>query len=263
MSEIAIRSLRGTGEPLQWHIGDYGAQPRPGWGINEPNMMDDIVKAGRELEVGHYPVPYHASIAPAGGTKMFHESYHDGWQKVTKTDATSGTANIWIGYSLGALILGDVAAAGELNNCIGMILLSDPAMPKGGAHPACKVPSDRYGCTGSRAISGPFPKYWISASDDPISALSQGNGFRAIASVVTGEPQPFNPGYLNVPAIIDAVRRYLGTPPVDVAGRRVQEAVPSRHVIYASERMPGSTQTYTAFAGTLVKEMINRHKENQ
>lgn len=255
-SDVVLRSLRGTGEPFQGYNGPYGAQPRKGAGINEPNMMDDITIALRNLAVGHYPVPYYASIAPAGGTKMFHESYHDGWRRATLADA-SGKPTIWVGYSLGALILGDLMAAGELANCIGMILLADPLRAPG---ECANEGVDRkfYGCAGQRKISSTRPVYQLSAPDDPISALPRGNGFRLFAQAVTGMPQPLDPGYFNVPEIVGAAKRYLGTPPL-AAGMKAKA---SRHVIYATEKAPGDSRTYTKIGADLAVDMVNRYRSH-
>ncbi|AXH66064.1 lysin B [Gordonia phage Pleakley] len=221
-------------------------------------MMDDITVALRNLDrpVGHYPVPYYASIAPAGGTKMFHESYHDGWRRATLADA-SGQPTIWVGYSLGALILGDLMAAGELANCIGMILFADPLRPAG----VCsnKGPSPReYGCAGNRAIKTSVPVYQFSAPDDPISSLSRGNGFRLLAQAVTGMPQPLDPGYFDINALIGAVRRYLGTPPIAGIPAKV-----SRHVVYRTEKAPGDSRTYTKIGADLAVDLVNNYRRNR
>ncbi|AKJ72350.1 hypothetical protein AU099_gp07 [Gordonia phage GTE8] len=240
MSDIVLRTLRGTGEPL------------------ESPMMTDIVEACAALDVPHRPVQYYASIAPAGGTRMFHESYADGWHRAAKADA-EGPASIWVGYSLGGIIAGDVAAAGELSNCILLILLSDPLRAANQVAPECRVPKDYYGCAGSRYIStGNFPVLSLSVHDDPISSLPRGNGFRQIASVVTGQPQPLAIEQVtNIGAILSAARRYLGTPPNRLVGT---PAIPSRHVVYNTEKMPGAPMTYTQFAARRAKEAILKHR---
>ena len=256
MTEIILRSLRGTGEPLQLPTNpqavDLGS-------VDRPNMMDDLTRAAAVLGVAHKPVPYYASIAPAGGTKMFHESYHDGWRRAELADAED-SPTIWIGYSLGALILGDLMAAGELANCIGMILFADPLrhqrqIDNNGVNPAY------YGAAGNRWIPNLHtPVYSYSAPDDPISALPPGNGFRLLAQAVTGLPQPWNVGYLDMGATLGAVQRYLGTPegvPVIMGTPKI-----SRHVIYGTEKMPGSTRTYTQAGADAVRRIINTHKEN-
>ncbi|AXH50299.1 lysin B [Gordonia phage GrootJr] len=239
MSDIVLRTMRGTGEPL------------------ESPMMNDIVEACRELGVPHRPVQYWASIAPAGGTKMFHESYADGWHRGAVADA-EGPASIWVGYSLGALIAGDLAAAGELANCILMILISDPLRHDRQIAPECRVPRGLYGCAGSRYIpDANFPVVSLSVPNDPISALEHWNGFRQIASVITGTPQRWDVGNANIGAIVDAARRYLGTPPNRLLGT---PAKPSRHVVYNSEKMPGLPVTYTQFAARAAEQAIEDYR---
>lgn len=251
LTDIVVRSMRGTGEPYQNVRGVYGAQP----GNNQGNMMDDVVRAAYAEGVAHIPVDYYASIAPAGGMKMFHETYHDGWRKASLADA-EGVPTIWIGYSLGALILGDLLAAGELANCIGMILFADPLRHRVQID---NTGVDRafYGAAGARWIPNlTQPVYSFSAPDDPISALSAGNGFRLLAQIVTGAPQPWNVGYLDMAATIAACQRYLGTPSIAGAHAKI-----SRHVCYGVERMPGSTMTYTKAGAAAAATIIRKHRE--
>ncbi|WGH20803.1 lysin B [Gordonia phage Commandaria] len=240
MTNIVLRTLRGTGEPL------------------EGGMLGDIVEACERMGVRHRPVQYHASIAPVGGTKMFHESYHDGWHRGAVADA-EGIPSVWAAYSLGALIAGDLAAAGQLSNCIGLILLSDPNRHSKQIAPECRVNPAYYGCVDRRFIRAGYPVWQISVADDPISACSPTNGFRMLAAAVAGRPQPpFHPGFLNIGETLSAVRRYLGTPPVGNTPAR-----PSRHVVYSTERMPGAQHiTYTKFAAMKAEEaIINYRKE--
>ncbi|AET09758.1 hypothetical protein [Gordonia phage GTE5] len=249
--KIVLRSLRGTGEPFQGSIDVLGAQP----GIhNLPNMLDDITRACAEVDVAHYPVPYYASIAPAGGTKMFHESYADGYRRAQLADA-QGLPSIWIGYSLGAGILGDLLAAGDLPNCIGAILLSDYERHSKQIDPACKVNAAHYGCVDRRFITTSAQVVQLSAPDDPISALPATNGFRLLAQAVTGIRQPWNVGFLDLSATLDAVRRYLGTPPIGNAPARA-----STHVGYNRVRMPGSTKTYTQYGAEHAVRMIEEYR---
>ncbi|ATS93103.1 lysin B [Gordonia phage Patio] len=250
---IVLRTLRGTGEPFQGNTGPLGAQPD---GTNGFNMMDDITRRAASLGVAHYPVPYYASIAPAGGTKMFHESYADGYRRAQLADA-DGHPTIWAFYSLGALIGGDLLAAGALGNCVGAILISDPMRHSKQIDPECKVNRAHYGCVDRRFITTTTEFHQISAPDDPISALAATNGFRTLAQAITGVRQPWNVGFLDLNATLDAVRRYLGTPPNAILRT---PARPSRHVIYNSEKMPGSTKTYTGHAADLVEQMIRRHR---
>ena len=251
ITDIALRTLRGTGEPFQSMSGVYGAQPED----NDFNMTDDIVRAARELGVGHYPVNYYASIAPAGGLKRFDESYYNGWNAAARADA-EGIPTIWVGYSLGALILGDLAAAGELNNCIGMVLLADPTRHRSQVGNA-GVPKNNFGCVGERKIPEHIPLSSKVAPDDPIGSLPDENGFRLLAQAVTGIPQSWNLGYVNLGAMLDAVAKYLGTP-----GFGPQRPKASRHVIYNTENEPGLNMTYTKAAGVFVQGIINNHRED-
>lgn len=250
---IVLRTLRGTGEPFQGRSENLGAQPGP---HNLPNMMDDITRRAAKLGVAHYPVPYYASIAPAGGTKMFHESYADGYRRAQLADA-DGHPTIWAFYSLGALIGGDLLASGALANCIGAILISDPMRHSKQIEPECRVNRAHYGCVDRRFITTTTEFHQISAPDDPISALAATNGFRLLAQAITGVRQPWNVGYLDLNATMDAVRRYLGTPPNTVLRTPART---SRHVIYNTEKMPGANKTYTEHAADLVEQMITKHR---
>lgn len=245
MSEIILRTMRGTGEPLQTPTDPLTFTS----GLGQPNMMDDLVRAASAKGVRHEPVDYYAQIAPAGGTRTFQESYHDGWRKAELADG-KGIPTIWAGYSLGALILGDLMAAGELANCVGMILFADPLRH----HEQISNPGvsrSFYGCVGARRIPNNAPLWTYSAPDDPISALAAGNGFRLFAQLVTGAPQRWLPGFIDFGATLAAVERYLGKP-----GKA------SRHVIYGTEKMPQSNQTYTQSGAGAVTFLINNHEEN-
>lgn len=253
---ITLKSLRGTGEDFQGLSGIYGAQPG---GATGSNMMDDVTVALREhLGVVHLPVNYYASIAPAGGTKMFHESYADGWDKAVSSDGDQNPS-IWVGYSLGALILGDLLAAGALKNCIGAILFADPYRPAGVCHNKGVHPGD-YGCAGNRPIIQSdaveqIPVYQFAAPDDPITTLPRGNGFRLFAEIVTGKAQPFNPGYLNLNDIVSATGRYLGTPKTKWTPSKI-----SRHVVYNRENAPGEDRTYTQIAAGLAVDLVENYR---
>lgn len=253
-NEIVLRSMRGTGEPLQSPLvpGDHWSGKLNG----QPNMMDDIVRACADMGVEHRPVDYFASIAPFGGMKMFHETYHDGWRKAELADG-EGRPSIWIGYSFGALILGDLMAAGELANCIGLILLADPLrhqrqVDNQGVNPAY------YGAAGARWIPNlTTPVYSYSAPDDPISALPATNGFRLLAQIVTGAPQKWNVGFIDMGATLGACQRYLGTPSIAGSPAKI-----SRHVIYGIENMLGTKTTYTKAAATAAAKIITEHRSN-
>lgn len=218
--KFMVRSLRGTGESLG--------------GVN---MMTPIVTALQAIGATHQPIPYPASIAPAGGTKMFHESVADG-RALARIANEDGIPSIWIGYSLGAYILGDLLDEGILDNCFGAILISDPKRAKGQVHPDCKVRNDLYGIAGARPIQMENV-HSFSAHNDPISALPYNNGMRAIADIITGGSQPWQLGYVDVGQMLGALGRYLGRGPI---GRIPAE--PSRHVIYDTENMPGQSVTY-------------------
>ncbi|AVE00678.1 lysin B [Gordonia phage Buggaboo] len=262
MTEVLIRTLRGTGEPLQQPNSPLGAQP--GWppssgnGVFNPgNMSDEIVREVATLGVRHVPIPYPASIAPAGGTKMFHQSYAEGYRAMEIAGADP-RPTIYFGYSLGAIIAGDAAAAGDLPNCIGLILISDPLRHPDQIVPECGVGKHLYGCAGKRFIAINAPVYSYSVRDDTISALAADNGFRLFSDIVTGYRQPWKVGYANLGAIADAAAKYLGTPPTEIFGRKTP-AKPSRHVVYNSENMPLMPMTHTAHAAGKAMQIAANH----
>ncbi len=211
----------------------------------------------KEHGIRHAPVRYPASIAPAGGLKMFHESVAEGKANAIAADA-EGQPSIWVGYSLGALILGDLLAQSKLKNCIGAILLSDPKRHPRQIATECMVSDHLSGCAGSRFIpdSAAKPVIQISIPDDPISALPRGNGFRVISDAVTGYSQEWKLGYADLLSVANAVSRYTGTPPIGDAPARG-----SRHVSYGIEDMPYflSKTTYVEFAAQLANEIANSH----
>ncbi|UTN91382.1 lysin B [Gordonia phage Outis] len=261
MTEVLIRTLRGTGEPLQQPNHDtLGAQPGVGLGMrptNPSNMLDEVVREVGKLGVRHMPVPYPASIAPAGGTKMFHQSYAEGYRALEIAGADP-RPTIYAGYSLGAILAGDAAAAGDLPNCIGLILISDPLRHPNQIVPECGVAKHLYGCAGKRLITGNFPIYSYSVRDDSISALAGDNGFRIFAQLITGYRQPWQVGYANLGAISDAAAKYLGTPPSELFGRKTP-AKPSRHVVYNTEKMPLMPMTYMAHAAGKAMQIAANH----
>ncbi len=116
-------------------------------------------------------VPYAESLA-AGGRAL-----------IAAVEATPNRV-VLVGYSQGAAIAGDVAAAigrGELPHLevIACALIADPLRPAG----QCLGPDPGgYGIAGERNVKG-VPTYWVAAPGDPITALPAGNPLRSIADL--------------------------------------------------------------------------------
>ncbi len=134
------------------------------------------------------PARYRTSMVPYpadyGGTVPYADSVHVGRDALIAAVKSAPGQVILAGYSQGAAVAGDIAAAvgrGELDlpAVIACALIADPRRPQGhcvGADPG------GYGIAGQRDIPG-IRTFWAAAPGDPITALPAGNPLRTVADL--------------------------------------------------------------------------------
>lgn len=95
-----------------------------------------------------------------------------------------GVSYLVAGYSQGAVVAGDFAAAlGPASLCVGAALIADGYRPAGeGVLQAGHQMAPGYGIGGQRPIHG-VRAWWVSAPGDPICALPAGNPLRMVADL--------------------------------------------------------------------------------
>ncbi|WP_054815418.1 PE-PPE domain-containing protein [Nocardia arizonensis] len=126
-------------------------------------------------------VPYPAEY---GGALAYADSLAAGRDALVRAVESTADRVILAGYSQGAAVAGDIAAAigaGELSapRVLACALIADPLRPAGecvGADPG------GYGIAGQRQVPN-VPAFWAAAPGDPITALPAGNPLRGIADL--------------------------------------------------------------------------------
>ncbi|OZC80584.1 hypothetical protein CH274_15555 [Rhodococcus sp. 06-418-5] len=164
-----------------------------------------------------------------------------------------------VGYSGGAQVAGNVAAAHGLGRHPGLWiravgLLSDPSRHKSQLVGLDRI--DTQGIMGGRLITGGFHVWQLSAPGDPISDLPIGNGLAELAQFVEFwslvDPNAW---------IRDLTRKALmgrlkwWDHSIDWAGAykwSLGYTRDKRHTSYHVERMPGQPYTYVERLGTLI-----------
>jgi len=221
---MRIVIVRGTGEP-------YGHNM----------IMDALLGTAHELVELQYP----AQIMPIGWYTLG-QSEQLGRQALATLDA-EGVPWWGIGYSLGAMTLGDYVELDAPRNCLGVIQIADPLRAFNQVTNAGVDPRS-WGCAGQRAITA-VPWHSFAIPDDPIASCPGVSGFRNIANMVTGLAQPTPETIVGLADTMTEIERYLiGNPNPDLAdGFHL-----SRHCAYGVEAMSGTTQTYMQAVRALV-----------
>ncbi|MFC4123714.1 PE-PPE domain-containing protein [Nocardia rhizosphaerae] len=127
-------------------------------------------------------VPYPADY---GTTMSFTESVAAGKRALLAAIDRTPNLVVLAGYSQGAAVAGDVAAAigrGEHPGLevLACALIADPCRPAG--RYLGDTDPGGFGVVGERHIDG-IPAYWAAAPGDPITALPAGNPLRTIADL--------------------------------------------------------------------------------
>ncbi len=212
-----IVTVRGTGE-------SYG-----------PHSMCGGVVSGLPTVV---ELDYRAEIRPIGLLRL-PESAALGRAALRAQDGL-GLPWVAVGFSLGAMILGDYVMLDRPKNLRGVVLLADPLRHRDQcAHGG--VPRNHFGIAGERFVSG-VPAHSFAIPDDPIASCPSDNGMRLISNQVASRAQP-----IPLRCVWDA-------------GFTIQwvwkYAVDGRHVAYGSERVPGSQHTFVEAARSVVEGML-------
>lgn len=136
-----------------------------------------------------------------------------------------------MGYSLGAVLMGDYVGQLSLSMCKGIGLLADGCRHRdqwfGNRRPA------GWGVAGERYVGrGQYPVWTLSEPNDPISELPGDNGLRNLAPFL-GFPKQNGPAPARAWDMAYSWQWFGYYFPGN------------RHVNYAAEKMPGSNRTYT------------------
>lgn len=138
---MKVIRVRGIGEPLQGNLLSHVTALVPGAEVVE--------------------LPYEATYGPAPSPfgRSFKASVAWG-ETLLRRELDKGPAFV-LGFSGGAVVAGNVAAAGH-PNLLGVVLVADPCMPpRGGV-------LSRFGIAGARWIPEGVPRLWVWRTDDPI-----------------------------------------------------------------------------------------------
>lgn len=159
------------------------------------------------------------------------------------TDNKNGTKPwMGLGYSLGAVLMGDHVGTLNLSMCKGVGLIADGRRHRmqyyGPRRPA------GWGIAGERLVgNGKYPVWSMTEPNDSISELPGDNGLRNLAPFLgfPKQPQPARE--------IDAFysMQWLG-----------YYFPGNRHTNYAVEKVPGSQQTYTQTLARLMNDEARR-----
>lgn len=193
---------------------------------------------------------YPAEIRPLG-THTLTQSLRLLRQWLKDFDA-KGEPWVGVGYSLGAMGLGDSIEKDGIQHCLGIVQIADPLRSRT-QYSNRGVSPNSWGCAGERRITH---AKWESFAipDDPITSCPGDNGFRSIADLVTGLHQPLPAQWWNAGATLDQVMKYLlgnpNTNPDD--GFHL-----SRHVAYGVEKMPYDSRTYMQAAADVVADFVS------
>jgi len=203
-------------------------------------IMDALVGVSNVVELD-----YPAQIRPIGMLTL-QQSETAGRRALAAQDQV-GEPWFGIGYSLGAMTLGDFVQLDDPQHCVGIAQLADPLRSYDQVSNAGVDPRS-WGCAGQRKIAT-VACHSFAIPDDPIASCPGTSGFRNIADMVTGLSQPTPETIMGVADTMTEIERYLvGNPNLDLG----DSFHLSRHCAYGVENMPGAAVTYTQAVRALV-----------
>lgn len=160
-----ILYARGIGEP-------------PG----KPGMCHQVIRHLDRERFRAVEVTWPATYGPVGGNPQG-ESYERalaiGYEQVLDAITRSQDPVVLLGYSGGATLMGDVAAAfgrqysGRRGHVLGVTLIADPHQPRG-------ISPHGHGVAGHRPIDG-VPAWWAYSDRDPICVTPELSPLRTLA----------------------------------------------------------------------------------
>ena len=217
---IQLYAARGTGEP-------YGANMLS----NVTRLLDRDVFTIREIV-------YPAAISGAGGLESWQESAAT-FRAFMDRELSAKRPWMGVGYSLGALCLGDLVGTLPLSQCKGIGLLADPRRHRTQYYGSRK-PSG-WGIAGERFVGrGDYPVWSLTEPGDPISELPGDNGWRNVAMLLGFGKQPRPARDWDMAYSFEWLSHY---PPLG-----------NRHTNYHREVFPGTRKKYTEVMADLLNE---------
>lgn len=178
-------------------------------------------------------IPYYAEIRPIG-THTLRQSVAN-FKALADRELAAKVPWMGVGYSLGALALGDFVRQISLSKCKGIGFLSDPGRDNSQYMGTRKPPGP--GVAGARKVgNGSYPVWSYTARGDSMSELRPEAGLRKIAGAL-GAPSdaaPSNPlafaQAFQDPGLIQDLINY---------------GPGGRHTCYVGELFPGTNRTYS------------------
>lgn len=220
MAPIVVYVARGTGEPL-------GA-----------NMLSHVTARLDKRIFTVREVPYPAAINGVGGLEKWQDSVSL-FDNFMNRELAAKRPWIGLGYSLGALCMGDLVGTLPLSQCKGIGLLADPRRHREQFHGSRRPPG--WGIAGERKVgTGNYPVWSLTAPGDPISELPGDSGWRNVAMLLGFGRQPRPARDWDMAYSFEWLSHY---PPLG-----------NRHTNYHAERFPGSQLTYVEVLAELVNQ---------
>lgn len=132
--------------------------------------------------------PFAASIAPVGGRLTMQQSI-DQFAEMADAEMRARVPWMGIGYSLGAMAMGNFVGTHALSMCKGIGLIADPLRHRDqiyGPRKPGTLAVPQYGIAGERKVGRPtgYPVWSMSELNDPISECPEDNGMRMFSSMM-------------------------------------------------------------------------------
>lgn len=203
------------------------------------NMLSNTTKLLDREVFDIVEVVYPAAINGAGGMETWQESEAQ-FRAFMNRELSAKVPWMGLGYSQGALYMGNLVGQSKLSMCKGIGLLADPKRHRtqyfGSRRPA------GWGIAGERFVgNGDYPVWSLTEPNDPISELPGDNGWRNVAMMLGLGKQPTPARAWDMAYTFQWLSYY---PPIG-----------NRHTNYHREKFPQSTKTYTqVLAGLLNAE---------